>query len=150
MANPKYTAFWTSLLESDTDDCIEYPGYRNQSGYGLVRLRRPRRNVSAHRLAYERAIGAIPKQMNVCHHCDNPPCCNPRHLFLGTQRDNLQDASRKGRVLGPRKLTETDLLKVRQLLDQGLTHSAISKKFNVSRSTISRIALGATYKSRQV
>ena len=55
----------------------------------------------AHRLYYRRLVGEIPLGMQVNHHCDNPRCVNPEHLFLGTQRDNILDAMNKGRITGP-------------------------------------------------
>lgn len=62
-----------------------------------VQIRRNGRTYLTHRLTWEWANGPIPEGMNVCHKCDNPPCCNPDHLFLGTQRDNIRDCVVKGR-----------------------------------------------------
>jgi hypothetical protein len=53
----------------------------------------------SHRVAYRLFIGEVLTGLNVCHTCDNPDCCNPRHLWVGTQKENLQDASRKGRLV---------------------------------------------------
>lgn len=81
--------------------CWVYIGARNAKGYGRVELPMKRgvrgRRVRAHRLAWLRARGAIPAGMFVLHSCDNPPCINPDHLFLGTNSDNMTDMVRKGR-----------------------------------------------------
>jgi hypothetical protein len=58
--------------------------------------------VRAHRVAWELTYGPIPAGLYVCHHCDNPPCCNPAHLFLATNAGNAQDMSRKGRAFAQR------------------------------------------------
>lgn len=68
-------------------------------GYGEIRYGGGL--VRAHRLAYELTFGPIPQGMSVCHQCDNPPCCNPKHLFLGTQSDNSRDMWSKGRGVPP-------------------------------------------------
>src|SRR5213595_2463827 len=68
--------------------CWEWPGSRNKRGYGLTKLRGEN---YAHRAAWVETFGVIPKGLNLCHHCDNPPCIRPAHLFLGTHRDNMQD-----------------------------------------------------------
>jgi len=76
--------------------CLEWSGHRNKHGYG--RLRVGGRKVLAHRAAYAEWVGPIPDGMLVCHKCDNRSCINPEHLFVGTDKDNVQDAIRKDRI----------------------------------------------------
>ncbi len=85
--------FWARVAKTDT--CWEWQGARLPTGYGRVTF--DGENTSAHRAAWILTKGPIPDGQHVCHTCDNPPCCNPLHLFLGTHRDNMQDAQRKGR-----------------------------------------------------
>lgn len=81
--------------------CHEWTSSKNQKGYGLITIEgRPKR---AHRIAYEVLVGSIPVGMFVCHHCDNPSCINPEHLFLGTAGDNNADMIRKGRMSDRKK-----------------------------------------------
>lgn len=81
-------------------ECWEFTGKPNEGGYGHVRYYG--RTVGAHRVAWETATGIVPPpEMDVCHTCDNPPCCNPAHLFLGTHADNNADRHAKGRTVMP-------------------------------------------------
>src|SRR3990167_6332282 len=92
---PKEQRFWRMVYR--TDWCWLWLGAKLKKGYGVFRETCPRRSVLAHRVAYELANGPIPGGKFVCHHCDNPSCVRPSHLFLGTQKDNMADCSRKGR-----------------------------------------------------
>jgi hypothetical protein len=93
--------FWTAVDQSGgSDACWPWQRHRNPEGYGVTKLAGFRR---AHRLAWCLTNGPIPDGMLVCHTCDNPPCCNPAHLFLGTESDNRQDMLAKGR--GPQPWT---------------------------------------------
>lgn len=91
--------FWRRVRRGADDECWEWAGARYPSGYGVMRLSRPvRRMIAAHRVSWALAHGALPPGgLDVCHHCDNPPCVNPAHLFLGTRSDNMRDMQRKGR-----------------------------------------------------
>lgn len=82
------------LLQAITE-CVEWTGAKNGDGYGSVRYRG--RVMRAHRVAWERAYGPIPAGLQVLHRCDNPPCVNLNHLWLGTNTDNIHDAIAKGR-----------------------------------------------------
>jgi hypothetical protein len=78
--------------------CWEWKAACNEHGYGIVGMGgRIGGTHLAHRVAYQMKFGEIPNGLFACHHCDNPLCCNPIHLFLGTQKDNMQDMQSKGR-----------------------------------------------------
>lgn len=82
------------------DDCWEWTASRDQDGYGRFQYPGPdgQIHIRAHRWTYLRFVGPIPDAMEVCHSCDNPPCVNPAHLWLGTNIDNDADKRRKGRA----------------------------------------------------
>jgi hypothetical protein len=92
---PVEPRFLARLGEPNERGCREWQGARQPTGYGEITVNG--KSATTHRLAWELAHGPIPTGMCVCHHCDNPPCCEPSHLFLGTHKDNMQDAAKKGR-----------------------------------------------------
>jgi hypothetical protein len=78
--------------------CWPWGGSLNQGGYGRLRHVQPGGiRIAAHRLSYLLFVGPVPSGLYVLHHCDNPPCVNPRHLWLGTAKDNIHDCFAKGR-----------------------------------------------------
>ena len=97
--------FWEKVNRRGPGDCWEWLGGRSPAGYGRFTVGshtdNSRRRVIASRLSYELSFGAIPDGYLVCHTCDNPPCVNPAHLFLGDHKDNMQDALAKGRLRQP-------------------------------------------------
>lgn len=96
--------FWPKVDRSGGPEaCWPWVGTKNSAGYGrfcVSARRHPRRppRVMAHRVAYRLCVGEIPAGLFVCHACDNPPCCNPAHLWLGTNADNTADRDEKGRT----------------------------------------------------
>lgn len=126
--------------------CIEWSGARNQSGYGKYQQNGKTR--PAHRVAWEvHNRRSIPVGMQVCHRCDNPPCINPEHLFVGTGADNARDCVAKGRkfhTIGERhgmaKLTDSDIRVIRSRLNKGASYPTIAGEFAISTTTVWRIA----------
>jgi len=97
-------AEWLRSRLIQSGDCLVWSGARVKGGYGLFRMvvGGVRIDIATHRFAWELAFGPIPEGMLVCHKCDNPPCCRPDHLFLGTHADNAVDRFAKGRAEGRR------------------------------------------------
>jgi hypothetical protein len=95
-------------------------------------------------------VGEIPPGMHVLHHCDNPPCINPSHLFLGTQADNMRDKEQKGRGNHPQgerhgraKLTEADVLMIRA---SALSNGALARQLGVTKKTVRRARDGRAWR----
>ncbi len=136
--------------------CWIYTGAVNESGYGIVgRGRRGEGNDRAHRVTYEHFVGPIPAGLFVCHHCDVPSCCNPQHLFLGTNDDNMADCWRKGRGSAPprnphvvgeahpgAKLTAEKVREMRALRRDGWTLQALADRFGVGDVTVHHVCRG--------
>lgn len=106
-------SFWQKVDKGTEDGCWIWTGARHRKGYGRFAVAN-RRKVYAHRYSWELAHGPIPDGLFVLHRCDNPPCVNPGHLFLGTNQDNMRDAAAKGRLVSRAKLTEAIVTSMRR------------------------------------
>jgi hypothetical protein len=126
--------------------CWVYRGSLANTGYG--RSVYCGKRWQAHRLAWHLLVGAIPEKKYVLHKCDNPPCCNPAHLWLGTQEDNMKDCSRKNRARnGHVKLSEKQVLEMIALRKtKKLTYEKIGAAFGVHNSTAHLAIKGRTWK----
>jgi hypothetical protein len=163
--------FWELVAIRSDGECWEWQGRLNWSGYGILcmgkRCNPTFHEERAHRFCYRihNALSKVPKGLHVCHRCDNPKCVNPKHLFLGTDLDNMRDKCRKGRQpkgeeyakrlrewipRGSRrsnaKLTETDIRTICEMRERGMFYKDIAKHFGVHKQTVCSAALGRTWK----
>jgi hypothetical protein len=121
-------------------------------GYGRVKING--KYFRVHRIIWEMYFGPIPDDIHVLHKCDNPPCCNPEHLFLGTQADNVKDMQDKGRgyKIPPKsgernpnaKLTTNEVMFIREMA-MSLSYGEIASVLKLPRTTVRKIILRKTW-----
>ncbi len=135
--------FWFRVRTGKQDKCWPWKLKKEKDGY--CRIKYPvngERRV--HRIAWTIKYGPIPTGLSVLHHCDNPTCCNPKHLFLGTPGDNSKDMVKKGRQPkgeknGGSKLTEEQVTEIRSYVRDGIKLNTIACTFDVTKGHISNI-----------
>lgn len=131
-------------------ECWEWQGYRHADGYGCRMINGKVHRV--HRVVWQLWNGPIHGGLFVCHRCDNPPCCNPAHLFLGTNRDNLRDAAAKKRLHRPDNrgersgMAKLNELEVREIFSSEEPAAICGARFGVAKSTVLGIREGLTWK----
>ncbi len=155
--------FWKFVSIPDLFSCWEWTGNKHKRGYGKFWV--DGRTDLAHRFSWVLHNGQVPESMFICHHCDNPSCVNPSHLFCGTPMDNRKDMVSKNRHYhGERhylkhspervsgelnflsKLKDQDVLDMRRRHRNGETVSEISKDFDVTKANIYCIVNRVTWK----
>lgn len=144
---PWQDRFWPKVDVRGPDECWEWKAGKIGNGYGChgQSPREEPRDTLAHRLSWIMAHGPIPDGMLVLHHCDNPACVNPAHLWLGTQRQNIRDMVRKNRQQqrsrsGKATLSEDQVAEIRRRYAEGDTiQVALADDYGVNRQTISKI-----------
>lgn len=155
MTTPLETRFQSNLGPVTEGGCIPWIGYTNKHGYGQIGLGgHGSQRVFAHRLAYEKANGPIRDGLCVLHRCDNPPCCNPEHLFLGTRAENMEDMDAKGRRragVGERhrsaKLTAEAVREIRERRKRdGTLYRVLAADYNVSVRAVRAVVAGLVWK----
>ncbi len=136
--------FWAFVDKQGDDDCWEWLGSRGAKGYGQFgppRAGQRKTMVLAHRWSYTLHFGPIPPGLFVCHRCDNRPCVNPGHLFLGSAADNTADMIAKGRARYAAKLTEADIEVIRSsITGRWGERTELAERYGVSKATIARVA----------
>jgi len=145
------TRFWDKVDKKSENDCWEFMSHRDKDGYGIFTIRH--KNIKAHRFSYILAYGKIPEGLLIRHFvCDNPCCVNPNHLLTGTNADNSRDCISKnrhvkGEDVNTCKLTEKDVLKIRQLYaERDISVKDLSNMFGVDRHQILNAATGRSWK----
>ena len=143
--------FWKNVHRGP--ECWEWKGHC-RAGYAYGGFYMNGKNMVASRVVYENEVGHIPDGFHVCHHCDNPKCVRPDHLFAGTRSDNIRDCVKKGRFNKPcgsanknSKLKEGEVWLIKKLLrSTNLFLSEVAKIFHVNYGTISYIRSGKTWR----
>ena len=144
--------FHAKVVQGEADQCWPFVGARHASGHGQFFVSKERGRLSAHAFALELATGSpCPPGMETCHRCDNPPCCNPAHLYFGTRKQNVDDMWRRDR--GPRgvrhvnaRLNDTSVVAIRTRFAEGDTQTALAAEFGLNAAYISDIVNGRTWK----
>ncbi len=143
--------FWSRVDKtSSPSGCWLWIGTLDRHGYGRFSVSAAR-NAFAHRVAWTLLVGVIPKDKEVCHNCDNPPCVNPSHLFVGTHKENIYDAVHKGRLVFAKhlnKLTDSQKTEVRLAYQRGMVKE-LAARYSVSTQTIHRIVFGYPSERKQ-
>lgn len=140
------------LFQDPNSGCWLYEGRVNKYGYGKIGGRK-RITYATHRVSYQHYVGTIPEGMLVCHKCDTPSCCNPNHLFLGSNADNVADRTSKRRDArgsghGMALLDEGKATEIFGHLMAGDTLASIAKRYGVSISTINAMKRGRTWQKQ--
>ena len=128
--------FWDRVDVRSDDECWEWQGARDKAGYGWTTV--DGKTMQTHRRALELVNGSIPRGKLALHHCDNPPCVNPNHLYAGSSRANARDRDKRNRN-GRARLNRVSVRRIRAAVEGGQTHQKAADAFGVSRATITRI-----------
>lgn len=144
---------WDKVAVGQESECWPWTGALNRWGYGACQM--DGRQMNASRAAWFEREGALTDWQQVLHRCDNPACCNPKHLFIGTHLDNMRDRKAKGRYntalrgeAHPRhnaKLTPELVLEARRLYAEGVSQSEIGRRWKLHSSVISRAVRGENW-----
>lgn len=150
MNHDEYKAKLTAYTKvNEATGCWEWQAAKLPSGYGQAIFEG--RHYRAHRMAYELWVGPIPEGMHVCHKCDNPPCCNPEHLFIGTAFDNMRDAASKGRLargvspgkrVARKRILDEEAVRVIRESPPSVRHAELAERFGVCYMTIWKVRHG--------
>jgi hypothetical protein len=143
--------FWSYVTIAGPDECWLWQRAKTRKGYGVLYLGKT--CWFAHRLAYTNRKDDIPNGMFVCHTCDNPPCCNPAHLWLGNNSQNTLDSTVKNRRSRQRgttnpanKLTEQQVLSIRaEYVPKLMGYKKLAKRYGVHPRTIKDILIRRTW-----
>lgn len=140
---PVYDRIMERIVLDEKTGCWVWTGATQRAGYGIIGEGR-RKLHSTHRFMYQHTRGVVLSgEEDVCHRCDNPPCCNPEHLFVGSAADNCFDMKLKGRTTSP--LTIEQVREIRARRETGESYTNIGKSFGVSKVTARNVCIGKTW-----
>jgi hypothetical protein len=132
---------WSKINIKSKSECWEWIAGKDSYGYGQITINSIK--ILSHRLVWKLSFGDIPEGMCVLHKCDNPACCNPSHLFLGTHQDNMKDRDRKNRQYnrcgesnGRAKLTTEQVILIRNTVFARGTAIRLARQYGVSSTAI--------------
>jgi hypothetical protein len=136
------------VKKGEPDACWPWQGSVTTYGYGRVQI--GGKKIIASRGTWIMLRGPIPDGFNVCHTCDNRPCCNPGHLFLGTDAENIADKVRKGRqskgeAHGIARLTDPEIEEIRRRVAAGEARGSVGRAFGISGRTVGLIVEGKAW-----
>jgi len=154
IAEPAINRFWKKVKISNENECWPWLGRLDNCRYGILDI--DGKGIKAHRFSYIVHYGNVPinpPDLCVCHSCDNPSCVNPKHLWIGTRTDNMQDKMKKGRGNHLRGinaskviLNENQVIEIKEKLKLDMKISELSKIYGVSRIAIWHIKKGHNWK----
>lgn len=146
--------FWSRIGKAGKDECWEWTARRNGDGYGTIWF--DGRDQGAHRIMWQLTYGEVPEGKYICHHCDNPPCVNPGHLYIGnaqTNADDRESRSRSGKHKrcgennANSKLTWAQVREIRALYATGeWTQTKLAERFDALQVNISRVVNHKSWK----
>ena len=147
---PLEERFWSMVNKNgpvqehcpELGNCWIWTGCKSHNGYGMITVNGSSKRI--HRASWEIHNGPIPEGMLICHHCDNPPCVRPDHLFLGTTQNNVDDKFNKGR--NNSKLTDEQVIFIKSYPIYRGSQRDLIKRFNVSQQLISGIVNNKRWK----
>lgn len=146
-SRPLAERFWEKVDDGDEDECWEWQANTQSDGYGMIWHSERGRMVLAHRVSVR--LDGRDVDDKVLHHCDNPPCVNPNHLYVGSQSDNMRDATDRGGLEHPSaedhhnsKLTNEQ---AREIRESDMKQQELADKYDVSTATISHVQTGKRY-----
>lgn len=144
--------FLAKVKQGSPAECWPWTANKTRTGYGQFNAGRDSDGKQdtryAHRIAYQYATGVDPNGAVVMHSCDNPPCCNPAHLSLGTMADNVADAARKGRYKGPRaRGQKVSDAQVRDMRESTETIYVLAQRHGVTPAYVSLVRNGLRRKA---
>lgn len=135
--------FWSKPFDIDANGCWNWTRSKMSAGYGNINVtaNKKKHNFRVHRLSYEIHFGEIPKGVGVLHSCDNPACCNPEHLTLGTHKKNMHEMAKKGRAAGWHRRCKY-IGEIKGCILAGMTNNEIGERFGVHPTMVSLIRRG--------